>query len=79
MTEPERDALVKRLEEAVAALGEHFEAVQVHVSTWNETGTWTISRGYGNWNARQGVAHAFVSQNAANEQAESIAHALNNE
>lgn len=77
MTDPERDQLVKLLEKHVADLGEHFEAVQIHVSSWDETGTWTISRGYGNWNARQGMAHSFIKQDEARDQAQFIANELN--
>ena len=32
------------------------------MSVHGEVGTWTISRGYGNWNARQGMSHSFIKR-----------------
>lgn len=77
MEKPERDRLIRLLEKTVAELGEYFEVVQVHVSSWDEVGTWTISRGYGNWNARQGMAHSFIKEDEALDQARFIANELN--
>lgn len=76
VTDAERDVLIERLEKTVAELGEHFDAVQVHVSSWDDSGTWTISRGYGNWNARQGMSHKFITQDQADDQAKYIASEL---
>lgn len=79
MKEPERDKLIALLDRTASDLGEHFDAVQIHASTCDESGTWTISRGCGNWNARQGMAHSFIKQDEASDQAKFIASELNRE
>ena len=77
MTIPERDSLVKYLDEQLAEMGEHFEHIQILVSNQDDTGTWTISRGLGNWNARQGMAARFVKDDEAQEAARFVASELN--
>ncbi len=62
---------------AVAALGEHFDSVQILVSTVEGTKTRCIKRGSGNWYARQGMAHEFVNEDVAVENARQIADRLN--
>lgn len=55
-------------------LGEHFDAVQVLV-TWNEEGiSKDFACGSGNWYARQGLAHEFITKN----QSMSIAQEMSN-
>ena len=71
--------IVKLLEETTARLSEHFECVQILVS-WNEAGnTRFISRGAGNWYARQGMAHEFINADLAHEAAQHIASELKKE
>lgn len=61
------------LERAATQLGEHFDAVQI-LATWSEAGvTHSIPRGAGNWYARQGMAHEFINQDVAQENAKQIA------
>lgn len=55
-------------EEAVARLGEHFDAVQIFVSLpMDGGGTRCIKKGGGNWYARQGMAHEFINEDMAQE------------
>lgn len=62
----------KILESAVSKLGEHFDHVQILV-TWQEGEiTHRLQRGYGNWYARQGLAHEFINEDVARENAEAI-------
>lgn len=79
MTIPERDALVKYLDGKLAEMGEHFEHIQILASNHDDSGTWTISRGSGNWNARQGMAMRFVKDDEAEEAAKFVASELNRE
>lgn len=79
MTIPERDALVEYLDKKLAEMGEHFECVQILASNSDDSGTWTISRGSGNWNARQGMAQRFVKDDEAQEAARFVASELNRE
>jgi hypothetical protein len=61
---------------AAAKLGEHFDAVQILVS-WNDEATSKgVFRGRGNWYARQGMAHEFITQDAGQVAAREIAHAM---
>lgn len=60
-------------DEIIARLGEHFDAVQIMVSWNEESTTQSISRGSGNWYARQGMAHEFVNKDMAQENAHQIA------
>lgn len=68
---------VKIVDSAVAALGEHFDSVQILVSVVEGTKTRCIKRGSGNWYARQGMAQEFVSEELAEESASRIAGKLN--
>jgi hypothetical protein len=70
------DEAEKMLEEVTAKLGEHFDAVQI-LATWNEDGvTKLTNRGAGNWYARQGMAHQFITTDIAQDQAFQIAERL---
>ena len=61
------------LEDVAAKLGEHFDAVQILVS-WNEEGaSFLAKRGAGNWYARQGMAHEFITSDIAQDAAEQLA------
>lgn len=66
----------KIIGEAAAKLGEHFDAVQI-LASWNEEGISTMSsRGCGNWYARQGMAHEFITSDLAQDAAVQIAERL---
>ena len=62
MTDEQRIAL---LESTVSMLGEHFDHLQIMV-TWDEGRqepiTRRLFRGGGNWYARLGLAHEFISE-----------------
>jgi hypothetical protein len=74
MTGPEAE---ERLAAAAAALGEHFDAVQI-LGSWTDAGhTLCSKKGVGNWYARQGMAHEFINEDVALEQAVAIARRLN--
>ena len=76
MTPEEAEEFITK---AVDLLGDHFEAVQVMVS-WNEQGeTRCLKRGGGNWYARQGMAHEFINEDAAQETAYQISKKLKGE
>lgn len=57
-------------------LAEHFDSVQILV-TWTENNlTYCGKVGAGDWYARQGAAHEFINQDAAQDQAREIAKAM---
>lgn len=63
MTEAEDIALVKK---HVAALGEHYDSVQIFVTRLNGGDTIRVSSGEGNWYARFGhVTHWLELQKEA--------------
>lgn len=67
----------KLLEDTAAKLGEHFDGVQILVS-WNELGlTKNCFKGSGNWFTRQGMAHQFITEDIAQDNARAIAFRLN--
>lgn len=67
---------LKTLDTIASNLGEHFDHVQILVS-WQEEGmTKNLQRGSGNWFARQGLAHEFINQDIAQENARQIAEQL---
>ncbi len=74
MKEPDDVALVDAL---VAQLSEHFEAVQIMASRPHKGGTRCIKRGCGNWYARQGMAHEFITDEQSRSQANEIAPLIN--
>jgi len=52
-------------QKAISILKEHFDAVQI-LATWNEEGETRIMRpGFGNWYARQGMAHEFTDMDTS--------------
>jgi hypothetical protein len=62
MTREESEEILERV---AAQLSEHFDAVQI-LASWNEEGmSKYASRGGGNWYARQGMAHEFITQDQA--------------
>lgn len=66
----------KIIEEAVAKLGEHFDAVQVLVSWVDEGATHFMPRGSGNWYSRQGMAKAYTDREISSETADQLASRL---
>jgi hypothetical protein len=64
-------------DDAVARLGEHFDAVQILACYLREDGeTTAVRRGMGLWPARVGMAHAFIEQDRADDQAWAVAQEL---
>lgn len=74
-----REDAAKLLDEHVAALGEHFEAVQILVSDSDGDGTRSCFRGTGNYFARKGMADTFCKRDMAEESAHYIAEAMKSE
>lgn len=73
MSDLERHKVIKAI---TAQLAEHFEHIQVLVS-WNENQeTHCIKTGVGNWYARQGMAHAFITEDVAQENARQVSDAI---
>lgn len=60
--DPDREALYKIIEEHVARLSEHFDAVQIFTSSVEQGGENTVSftSGAGNWHARHNQAREWV-------------------
>lgn len=71
------EELGKLVEDAAAALGEHYDAVQIMVSNSDGEGTRCIKRGVGNFYARLGMAREFVEQDSGEVLGSKIADALN--
>ena len=70
------DQLEKYLMKVAFDLGEHFEHVQI-MASWNADGlTHTLHKGCGNWYARQGMAHHFINQDIAQDNAHELADLL---
>lgn len=61
----------------VSSLMEHFDSVQILVSYITPKGTHIITRGGGNWYARQGMAHEFIASDRAATEAQELARVLN--
>lgn len=55
-SDPDRE----RIEKAVEALGEHFDAVQIFAVRTDTDGTLTYSKGCGNWFARYGQIRTWL-------------------
>lgn len=74
MTKEEANQLLAR---TAAALGEHFGAVQILASMpVPGGGTQGFKYGSGDWYARQGLAHAFIHSDQADELSDQIARKL---
>lgn len=64
------------LRSVAVTLGEHFDHVQILVS-WNEEAlTKRFAAGTGNWYARQGLAHEFITRDVAQENAHALSKVL---
>lgn len=64
------------LDNALAILGEHYDHVQIMVTFSDSRGTAVNYRGIGNWYARQGMAHEFINNDIAQDNATQIAQKL---
>lgn len=62
----------------VSALMEHYDSVQIMVTRSDHTGTEDFMRGGGNWYARQGMAHDFITRDKARTEAHELSK-INNE
>lgn len=71
------EQLVKLIEKMAFDLAEHCSSVQILATIVEDGGTRGIKRGAGDWYARQGMAHEFISANIASDQADEIARRLN--
>lgn len=72
----DQNDLVSFIDAEVAKILEHVDAVQILVS-WNEQAiSKNLYRGGGNWFARQGMAHDFINQDVAQENAKQLADKL---
>ena len=60
----------------VTRLMEHFDAVQVLVSVCTDKGTESVFLGEGNWFARQGMAHDFITKDKATIEANELSKVL---
>lgn len=79
MTTEERNKLGHLVAKVAIDLGEHFDAVQILTCICDDEGTSNISRGSGNWFARQGMAHEFIAQEVAETTGKGVARELNRE
>jgi hypothetical protein len=61
------------LERHVAALMEHFDAVQVFATRFDDRETQTFADGAGNWNARRGMVAYFIRRQDQIERMELVA------
>lgn len=65
------------VERHVLALMEHFDAVQILVSSTAPCGgTESVFQGAGNWFARQGMAHDFIQRDESETSAAYIANKI---
>jgi hypothetical protein len=76
MNANEAQARSKALDNALQSLGEHFNHVQIMATADDEGSTISSFRGCGNWYARQGLAHEFINNEQAQENATAIAEKL---
>lgn len=73
----ETEQIEKEVQQAVARLSEIVPHIQVFVS-WNKDEiTHFYKLGAGNWYARQGMAHSFINQDIAQDNAVQISECLN--
>lgn len=73
------EASAQAIDKALELMREHFDAVQI-LATFQENGsTDTGYVGFGNWYARQGMAHEFINKDIAQENARQFADKLNPE
>lgn len=71
------EKIVRQVDRSVAVLAEHFPNVQIMVSWPDENGmTRQLSRGAGDWYARQGMAHEFIALDRARDQAYALARVI---
>ncbi len=69
MTPEEGEVLQEMLHDVALKLGEYFDSVQIHASLVDEMGTHAFHDGKGDFFARRGLAHEFLSRGNAELQA----------
>jgi hypothetical protein len=75
-TNQQREEAVKS---ALRALKEFYDHVQILATTDDAGETGRNFAGFGNWYARQGMAHEFINIDIAQENAVRIANAINSD
>jgi hypothetical protein len=73
------EEMQKIVQHHVTALMEHFDSVQIFGSVVTDRGTEFIKLGGGNWFARQGMAHDFITCDRAQTEAREISRAIHPE
>jgi hypothetical protein len=74
-TTPEQQQAI--VQQAINALMEHFDCVQILASSHGDDGTSKVAMGGGNWYARQGMAHEFIQMDQAQTNAHQMASVIN--
>lgn len=69
--------LAEYLQDKARDICEHVDCVQILASTYDPTGTTSHFQGVGNFFARQGLAHSFITRDKAEDAAIQIAQRLN--
>lgn len=77
MPEPTAKEQEDLMQETARRLAEHFDAVQILASVETSAGTRYISRGCGNWFARQGMAREFIANEESQNRADALAPKIN--
>ena len=72
----EEETISQVVEKCLHELGEHFSDVQILACRVVEGRTHSVSKGVGNWYARQGMAHEMLNEETARENARRIADEL---
>lgn len=76
MTEEARQELFARIAGAARDLGEHLDAVQILGTITDEEGSHRFYLGNGNWFARKGMAHHFITMDESSVSARCIAEQI---
>ncbi len=68
-----------KLDELLTQITEFIPDCHIEIlATWTEEGkTKSVATGYGNWYARQGMAHEFITDSIALENAKQLASRIN--
>lgn len=76
-SEFEYEYLIEELNKALLNLGEHFDCIQILGTYMGDDGnTYRVTRGVGNWYARQGIAREFLQMDAAQTTAYELAKVI---
>lgn len=74
LNQTEQMAIVRQ---HVIALSEFFDSIQILVSNSGDIGTESVYLGSGNWFARQGMAHDFITKDRAHTEAHELSSVIN--